>query len=253
VAFEEVKNDYLEYLSDEENYQWSTVANLYHLITKSIPKFKNFGLSLRLNNFNLFLKCFEEIFLEFLCTNSPNYHKGMLLQLILFKYLEKKESTHPLMEFLKKEFSSLIEESNETQLSLLSIEKDNILSNHKTMEEKYLFLPKYYSISCHFPQKKKYQFLSFQEKIKQCFKDILNDIQNYNFVRIKMKKSWKSYNPNKTYETIQISLEYKFQKYEISEKLKTVSRSLISMFNNPTENITEMEKEDTEDEQDEQY
>jgi hypothetical protein len=94
----------------------------------------------------------------------------MLLQLILFKYLEKKESTHPLMEFLKKEFSSLIEESNETQLSLLSIEKDNILSNHKTMEEKYLFLPKYYSISCHFPQKKNINSYLFKKKLNNVSK-----------------------------------------------------------------------------------
>ena len=108
---------------------------------------------LKVNNF---FKKLLKIFLEFLAINSPNYHKGILLQLLIFKYLENYEITHPLFEFLKNEFSSLIEESNESQLSLLFSKDENILSNHKIIKEKYLFLPTYFSINKHFQKKKTY-------------------------------------------------------------------------------------------------
>ena len=57
--FENVRDEYGEYLKNDEEEHFSTVANFYHILTKTIPKFKNFGLSLKLNNFDLFLHCFK--------------------------------------------------------------------------------------------------------------------------------------------------------------------------------------------------
>jgi hypothetical protein len=57
--FEKVKNSYIDFMSNCNEVHFSTVSNFYHLMTKTIPKFKNFGLAIKLNNYDLFLTCFK--------------------------------------------------------------------------------------------------------------------------------------------------------------------------------------------------
>jgi hypothetical protein len=129
IQFEFVREDFEKFLQDNKNPNYGCAGNLYHLILKTIPKIKNFYLSLKVNNFDIFEKALYELYAEFLITTSHNYQKGIVLQMLIFQHL-KKVNHRIYLEFLLKEYSSLLEEINETQLSFLSSDDAKELCSH---------------------------------------------------------------------------------------------------------------------------
>ncbi len=50
----------MKFILNNENNEYHLVAcNIYHLLFKTLPKIKNFYISLRLNNFKLFEFCLK--------------------------------------------------------------------------------------------------------------------------------------------------------------------------------------------------
>ena len=194
--FNFVKEEYESFLKNDNNFHFTTAANLYHILLKTIPKIKNFYLSLKMNNFFYFRFCLKELFFEFVTTNSPNYHKAILLQLLIFDYIEI--NIPNLFNFLKNEFSSLIEENNEAQLSLLSNEDSLTLANHSIIEEKYLLIPHYFKIQKYL-KKNNDDFNNFFDKnedVIKVFKKLLVLFKEEKFKHLLIKKNWKFFKPN---------------------------------------------------------
>ena len=248
IQFENVVDQYEELLQNENLSHHSTCANIYHLFKKTLPKIKNFYMSLKLNNFPLFEYCLKEILVEYLATTSHNYIKAITLQLLIFEYLKKKK--HELYkEFLLKEFSSCIEESNETQLSFFSSSNPRELGNHEIMKEKYLLLPEYYKMSNSINKKNNYfQKLNFgkNNKIINCFKEILKELKENKFYYLNLN-NWKIFYPNNSYEKIEKSIGYKFDDEILKKNFLKNYDSLYRIFENPDFAINEFVFDDEDD------
>ena len=227
--FNFVKKDYNNFLENDENYHFETCCNFYHLLTRTIPKIKNFYLSLKLNNFKLFKFYLKEILLELMATNSPNYQKAILLQLLIFDFLE--ENNHNLFKFLEKEFSSLIEENNEAQLSLLSNEDSLTLSNHDLIEEKFLLVPHYFKIQKYLAKSStnESKIINKNEKIIKIYKKLLLNFENKKFQSLQMDKNWKVFKPNENYSYSQVKIDYQFDYTLIKEKVLKTYQSLFNL------------------------
>lgn len=187
-------------------------------------------MSLKLNNFVLFKHCLKEVLCEFFATSSHNYQKAIILQLIIFEYLES--VNHPILKLLMQEFSSLIEEVNETQLSLLSIEESKELANHQLMKEKFLLIPHFFEINKYFETKKYYIHLNNDdnESIEIIFLFILKMFKEDKFFYLKLDKKWLVFKPTEDYTKIYGTIEYKFEKSQIEKNFKKVLLSLIRRY-----------------------
>lgn len=145
---------------------------------------------------------------------------------------------------MKNEFSSLIEENNEAQLSLLSNEDSLTLANHSIIEEKYLLIPHYFKIQKYL-KKNNDDFNNFFDKnedVIKVFKKLLVLFKEEKFKHLLIKKNWKIFKPNDSYQFSSDKIEYMFEHNEIKKKIFKIYQGLFKILKSKDDIFIEIEE-----------